>query len=183
MTLHRGRRIATATLFGVIIFVSKIVLPTPIDKMVVVVQALLLALGFLLLGRLGATFVAVVGGLLSVLLRISFAHFTIFFALLYGLMVDVSSYFFRVKSPDGGVRKSRMMASITLSTAFVGLSSYYVTVYILNLLPRNPILEISILAAGIINGLVGGYLATLMWKKYPSLFLREDLQNENASNS
>jgi len=58
-----------------------------------------------------------------------------------------------------------LVVAVTLSTAVVGLISYYVTTHILALLPRNLVLEVSILVAGIINGLVGGYLAALIWRR------------------
>ena len=63
MRVGLTRRITMATLFGVLIFVSKIIIPTPFDKMAIAPQTLLLTLGFLSIGPLGATYVAVVGGL------------------------------------------------------------------------------------------------------------------------
>jgi hypothetical protein len=48
-----SKRLALATLFGVLIFVSKIPLVTPLDKASIVVQALLLPLGYLVMGRVG----------------------------------------------------------------------------------------------------------------------------------
>jgi len=139
--------------------------------MVVVVQALLLTLGYLMLSGLGATYVASVGGLLSAAWRAPFAPFTVIFAMMFGLLVDGFSHAFKVKSSEGDVRTGRLVASVTASTALVGMASYYVTVYMLNLLPRNVILEVSILAAGIINGVAAGYLAGLIWRKYLRTFL------------
>jgi len=160
-----SRRVAVATIFGAAIFVSKIILPSPIDKMVIVVQAMFLALGFLLMGALGATFVALVGGVLTALWRAPLSFFTITFAVVYGLLVDLSSLALKVKYQEGGVKTKRLVVAVTLSTAVVGLISYYVTTHILALLPRNLVLEVSILVAGIINGLVGGYLAALIWRR------------------
>jgi hypothetical protein len=65
----KSKRLALATLFGVLIFVSKIPLVTPLDKAAIVVQALLLPVGYLLMGRFGATYVSAVGGLLTAILR------------------------------------------------------------------------------------------------------------------
>jgi hypothetical protein len=42
MRVTLSRRITVATLFGVLVFVSKILIPTPFDKMAVAPQALLL---------------------------------------------------------------------------------------------------------------------------------------------
>jgi len=47
----KTKRVALATLFGVVIFLSKTIVPPPIDEILIVVQALLLALGALLLRR------------------------------------------------------------------------------------------------------------------------------------
>jgi uncharacterized membrane-anchored protein YitT (DUF2179 family) len=58
-----------------------------------------------------------------------------------------------------------LVAATTLSTAIVGVTSYYVTTHVLTLLPRNLVLEIAILIAGVINGLVGGYFADLVWRR------------------
>jgi len=169
----KPRRLALATLFGVLIFVSKIAVPMPIDKAVVVIQALLLALGFLLLGSPGATYVALVGGLLTTLLRMPFAPFTILFTLMYGLLVDGLSSIFRVKSSEVHTKAGRLVLSMTLSTALVGLLSYYITVFALGLLPRNPMLEIIILVTGTISGALGGYLAVFLWRRNLRHLVRE----------
>ena len=158
-------RVAMATTFGVIIFASKIILPTPIDKMFVIIQALLLALGSLLLGRMGATYVATVGGLLTMIWRAAFAPFSLIFAAVYGLMVDSSFYAFKVRMSHGDVKTSRLVASLTLSTLAIGLLTTYITVSI-GLMPMIPILYLIITIVGIINGVVAGYLASLIWKRY-----------------
>jgi len=140
---------------------------------VVVVQVLLLALGFLMLGRFGATYVALVGGLLTSFLRPSFAPFTILFAVAYGLLVDVLCSILRVRPSEVLTKARRLVVSMTISTAIVGLVSYYVTVYALGLLSRNPMLEIVIIVAGIASGAVGGYLATFLWRRNLRYFLVE----------
>ena len=127
------------------------------------VQALFLALGFLLMGPLGATYVAAIGGLLTAFWRAPLAPFTMSFALIYGLLVDGSCTAFRVRSGD--LKTSRLVASTTLSTAIMGLVTYYLTVYVFALLPRSPILYIGIIMAGVLNGVAGGYIAALVWKR------------------
>lgn len=57
----------------------------------------LLTLGYLVIGRLGATYVAVIGGLLTATLRPAFSPFTLLFALLYGLLTDCFCTLFKVK--------------------------------------------------------------------------------------
>jgi len=160
------KRVAIATLFGVLIFVTKTILPSPIDRMFIVVQALLLGLGSLLSGRIGATYVAVIGGILTVLWRPALAPFTFLFAFLYGLFVDGLFFIFKVNIAGGKVKTTRVVTSLTLSTALVGFLSYYVTVLMLGLLQRNLILEVGILAFGTISGAVAGYLASIIWNRY-----------------
>jgi hypothetical protein len=134
--------------------------------MFIVVQALPLALGALLLRGLGATYVAAVGGVLTALWRTALAPFSLVFALLYGLLVDGFFFIFNVYSDNGTVKTERMVASMTISTALVGVLSYYVTVLSLNLLQRNFALEVAILAAGTLNGIVAGYLTSIIWNKH-----------------
>jgi len=165
MRVGLTRRITMATLFGVLIFVSKIIIPTPFDKMAIAPQTLLLTLGFLSIGPLGATYVAVVGGLLSAIWRAPFAPFTLAFALMYGLLIDGLCYGMKVKGSEGSVKKGRLVGAVTLSTVIVGLSSYYVTVFVFSILPRNPFLEFVILIVGTLNGLIAGYLTLLVWSR------------------
>ena len=162
----KTKRIALATLFGAIIFLSKVVVPSPIDKMFIGVHALLLALGALLLRRMGGTHVAIIGGFLTALWRISFAPFTFIFALLYGLFVDLFFFVFKVNTTEDNVKTSRLVVTMTVSTALVGLISYYTTVFPFGLLPRNPMLELSILVVGALNGSVAGYFTSIIWNKY-----------------
>lgn len=162
----KTKGVALATLLGTVLFLSKTVVPSPIDKMLVVVHALLLALGALLLEKMGATYVAVIGGVLTALLRTDLAPFTLVFALLYGLFVDSFFFIFKVNTTGSNMRISRLAASMTVSTALVGLISYYTTVFLFDVLQRNPILEISILVIGTLNGTVAGYLASIVWRRY-----------------
>ncbi len=162
----KAKRLALATLFGVIIFLSKTIFPSPVDKMFIVVHALLLALSALLLRRKGATYVAVIGGVLTALWRAALAPFTFVFAVLYGLFVDGFFFIFKVNVAEGDVETRRLVASMTVSTALLGLISYYATVFLFGLVPRNPVLEISILVIGTTSGAVAGYLASVIWNKH-----------------
>lgn len=163
--LGRSQRLALASLFGVLVFVSKAFIPTPFDKLVIFIQAMLLPLGSLLMGSFGATWVACVGGFLTAVWRAPLAVFSFGFALVYGLLVDGFVFAFRIRAPEGGLRGRRLILGVTLATASVGFASYYVTVYMMEMLPRNLFLEMMILGGGVLNGLFGGYLATLIWSK------------------
>ena len=160
-----SRKLTLATLLGVIVFAFETVLPSPIDKASVLFQALLLSLGYLLLGTSGATYVSIVGGLLTAIWRAPLAHFTVTFALLYGLLIDVISSIIKTRSSNKNVRVRRLIIAVTVSTTLVGLASYYTSVSF-QLLPRNPILEAGILVAGVINGVAGGYLSVVIWKRF-----------------
>ena len=162
---RRLQRLTLAVLFAVLVFISKIFLPTPLDKMFVVVQALFLGLGALALSPFGATVVSGIAGLLTAAWRAPFAPLTLGFAVLYGLLVDAFLMFFKVKGENGAVRLRRLIAGVTMATAVTGMVSYYTTVYVLSLLPRNIVLEAAILVIGVLNGLAGGYLAGLLWRK------------------
>jgi len=152
-------------LFGVLVFVSKIFIPTPFDKMAIAVQAILLAMGFLSIGPLGATYVAGVGGVLSAVWRAPFAPFTLLLAFTYGLLMDVLCYAFRVKRSDSSIRKGMLVCAVTLATVVTGLFSYYLTIFVFALLPRNLFVELAILAAGTLNGLVAGFLTPVLWSR------------------
>lgn len=163
----KTKRVALATLFGAVIFLSKTVMPSPIDKMFIALHALLLALGSLLLRRMGATYVAVIGGVLTALWRTALAPFTFVFALLYGLFVDGFFFIFKVNhAAFRSVETRRLVASMTVSTALLGLISYYMTVFIFSLVQRNPVLEVGILVIGTLNGTLAGYLASIIWNRY-----------------
>lgn len=162
---RRSQRLAFAAILGGLVFVSKTVLPTPFDKVAILFQALLLALGSLATRPFGATLTSVVGGVLTAFWRAPFAPFTLGFALLYGLMIDAAVMLLRVRSLEG-VRTGRLVSAVTLATAVVGMMSYYAMSHVLQVIPRLPLeLELSILAGGIISGLAGGYIAALLWRK------------------
>ena len=160
-----------AALFGAVIFISKVVLPSPFDKVLVVVQALFLGLGAIMLAPLGATLVALIGGLLTAGWRAPMAPYTVSFAVIYGLLVDGFCRALRVRASDREIARNRLMAAVTVSTALVGLASYYTTTFVFQLIPRNPMIEVGVLLAGTVSGLVGGYLAALVWQKSIRHFL------------
>jgi hypothetical protein len=162
-------------MFGVAVFISKITLPSPFDKALIVFQALFLVLGALLMGRMGATYVSLVGGILTAFCRASLAHLTLPFALIYGLLIDGLILGFKAKSVKGDVKTSRMVAAVTVSTGIVGLTSYHFSVFVVPTVTRSPIvvdiagfainvMETGILIAGLINGLIAGYVASYVWK-------------------
>lgn len=161
-----SRRVVVGTLFGVVVFMTKVVAPTPINKMLVIVQALMLALGALLLHKWGATLVSLTVGVLSALWNVALAPFTFVFALFYGLLVDFFFTLLRVSIVGGEVKTVRLVTAMTISTLLVGAASYYATVHLMKLIPSNILIEVVILVAGTISGAAGGYLAKVIWSKY-----------------
>ena len=159
-----SHRLALISLFGGIIFLSKIILPTPIDKMFLVLQAMMLALGTLYISRFGGTSVALIGGLLTTLWRPSFAPFSLIIAVMYGMLMDILIFGLRVKIADNEISLKRLVVAITIATSLTGILGYYVTVLALELLPRNVMLEILIFAAAIVNGVVAGFLTARVWR-------------------
>lgn len=145
-------------------FVSTGFLPTPIDKMFVVTQALTFALGSLMMARSGATYASLINGILLSILRTGFFPFSLIFSLFYGLMIDGLFQAFKVKKGNY-VKSARLITSLALGTSITGLVSMYLTT-IIRLMPMAPILYFAILVIGVLNGVVAGYLVMLVWNKY-----------------
>lgn len=166
MSVQKTKRLFVAALFGAIISVTKVVMPFPADKMFIVVQAVLLALSALFIKKVGATYVGAVDGVLTVFCRPALGPFTFFFAFLYGVLVDVFFFLFKVHSTTDEVNRNKIVTAMTLSTAIIGFLSYYITVVLLELLPMDPGLAAPILFMGIVSGAVAGYAAAYLWNKY-----------------
>jgi len=191
------RRLVIVTLFGVLIFLSKGFLPTPIKDAFIVFQALFLALGSLIIGKttvtsnsfsfinrskmtlFGATYIGLVSGILLVLVRPSLAIFTLGLSVLYGLLIDLTFMIFNVRLIEHMTIKNnktdfvkvnrRIIFSVTLSTIIVGGIGYSLSVFF-RLVPPNLVLEVFVLLGGLISGLIGGYLSAVIWRRiYPSL--------------
>ncbi len=159
----RTRRIAIASLFGVIIFGIRGFIPAPSADFLIGIESFLLALTVIIIGRFGATYVEFVNGLILTPVKLSFAPFSLLLALL-GIQVDILSMLLRPKvGPD--VRTGRIVAIMTISTATTGVISYYTTAILTSIVPYNPVLDITILVYGVVSGAVGGYLAVKVWKR------------------
>jgi hypothetical protein len=65
--MQRLQRLFIIALFGAIIFVTNMFLPPPLNYIIIVVQAILLALSALFIPKVGAMYVGAVGGLLTAL--------------------------------------------------------------------------------------------------------------------
>ena len=160
-----SKKLALASVFGVLIFVTKTVLPAPINKVVIIIHALLLALGALLLGKMGATYVSAVSGILTAIWNVALAPISFLFAIVYDLLVDGFNFILKVNSSNRKINTWRLMATMTLSTTIVGLMSYFMTLW-MDLIPRNLPMEIGMLLIGLFSGVVAGYIASIIWNTY-----------------
>jgi hypothetical protein len=163
--VQKTKRLFVVALFGAIISLTKMFLPFPFDKMFIVVQAVLFALSALFVRKLGATYVGTIDGFLTAFLRPALGLFSFLFAVLYGALVDVFVFLFRINSTNK-VARSKMVAAMTLSTGIIGFLSYYTTAVLLDVLPMEPGLAVPVLVMGIVSGAIAGYAAAILWNKY-----------------
>ena len=146
-------------------------LPQPLNYMMIVVQAVLLALSALFIPKIGAMSVGAVGGLLTALISgAALGPFTFFFAFLFGVFVDVFLFIFKVKGSPQGISRNRLMAAMAVSTLLIAFSSYLAFTmgffYISLLVQRSPMLDALVLFMGPATGAVAGYAASYLWNKY-----------------
>lgn len=140
-------------------------MPSPIDKLLIVVDAVLLALAALFIKKAGATQVGAVGGVLAGLWRPS-VPFSFILILLYGVLVDVFLYLFKVKATVDGVNGNRLMLAMAFSTVVIAFASYYVTALGLDVVIANPVLDMIVAFMGPVSGAVAGYAASYLWNRY-----------------
>ncbi len=161
------RKLATAALFGVIIsLVMGAILPPPISDLLVVVEATLLGLSFILIGPGGATYTAAIAGIL-INLQFGGAYFLypLLLALLYGVLVDAFSVALKVRAA-GGVSAKRLAVSLTISSAITGPVAYYLTLPFLPAnSPSDAVFYATIIVIGVISGAAAGFLAARLWDR------------------
>jgi hypothetical protein len=168
MASNRSRRVALASLFGVLILVTMGFLPAPTSDFLIVIEAFFLALSFLVVGKGGATYTGVVAGLLITAVKLSFFPLDLVFAIFFGVMVDATGLAFRAKS-GSEAKTVRLVVAITISTGLVGFAAYYVTAVLTNIVPNQIGLDATVLIFGIASGAMGGFAAARVWNKYLKL--------------
>jgi len=153
-------------------------LPPPLNYLIIVVQAVLLALSALFIPKVGAMYVGAVGGLLTALVSPALGPFTFFFAFLFGVFVDVFLLVFKIRGDSQGVNQNRLIAAMALSTLLIAVSSYSAFAIfpqyiksegfsILSLfVQRSQMLDALVLFMGPVTGAVAGYAASYLWNKY-----------------
>ena len=165
-SIFNSKKVAVITLLGTLAFVSSGFLPSPIDKMVIGIQALSFSLAALLVVKGGATYASCITGLLLSILRTSFFPFSLIFSLFYGLLIDGFFHLFKVN--DGKyVKSKRLILLLTVATGITGVTSMYLTT-LLNVIPMIPIMYFAIIVGAILNGAIAGYLTVIIWNRYLS---------------
>lgn len=170
-----SRKLATATLLGVIVFLIKGPLLAPYADFLLIFEAFLVGLGFALLGRGGATYVELVNGILLTMYEVvtvpALAPFVLPLALLFGVLVDAIGVWFRARK-GGTVNGRRLAAAVTLSSAITGAVAYFATVSVLvglGFLPSDKTMDLVyglvIIAIGVVEGAAGGLLAARVWER------------------
>ena len=147
-------------------FVSNGFLPSPFDKMFIVIQALAFALGSLIIAKSGAIYASFINGVLLSLFRTGFFPFSLFFSLIYGLLIDGSFQVFKVNQGNN-VKAKRLVFSLTLVTGVTGIVSMFLTTT-MGLIPMVATMYLGVLVIGIFNGIIAGYLTLLIWNRFLS---------------
>jgi hypothetical protein len=176
--MQKLQQIFIIALFGAIIFVANVFLPPPLNYLMIVVQAVLLAIAALFIHHAGAMYVGAVGGLLTALWNPSLGPFTFLFAFLYGFFVDLLLFLFKIRGSRTGVNQNRLIAAMAISTLFIAVASYsafaafpellsaagisYVSLFV----QRSLMLDALVLFMGPATGAVAGYAAAYLWNKY-----------------
>jgi hypothetical protein len=163
-----SRRIALGAIFGAMILVTNGFIPAPDSDFLIVIQSLLLALSYLVVGRGGASYVGVVSGLLITVVKLGFFPVDLVFATLFGVLVDALGALFRVQK-DGVANPVRLAACMMVSTGVVGLGAFYVSVFAFPAsfkgVPHDPVTDATILVFGVVSGAVAGVIAARLWNR------------------
>jgi hypothetical protein len=137
--------------------------------MVIGIQALCLSLAALVVPKGGATYASFVTGLLLSVLRPGFFPFSLLFSVFYGIIIEISFYFFKVNC-EKRVKIRRLILLLTVMTGITGVASMYLTT-IMGMLPMMPTMYIAIIAVGALNGAIAGYFTAKIWNNHLSHLL------------
>jgi hypothetical protein len=134
--------------------------------MLIVVDAVLLALSGLFIKHVGATYVGIIGGGLVALARPSLLPFSFIFVAVFGLLVDLSFFVFKIRPTPNGVNRNRVIVAMAFSTLIIGFLSYYTIVLFPQLIPSFPLLDAIVAFMGPATGATAGYAAAYLWNRY-----------------
>lgn len=164
--MQKITRLLIAAFFASIMFVTRFFVPPSIDRLLIVVDAVLLALSALFVKKIGATYVGAVGGALVGVLRPSLLPFSFILLFVYGCLVDLFLFLFRVNATSEGVNRNRLMAAMAVNTLLIGFISYYTITAFPTLIPNIPALDMIVAFTGPATGATAGYAAAYLWNKY-----------------
>lgn len=163
-SILNSKKLAIITLFGTLAFISSGFLPSPIDKIVIGIQALCFSLASLVVPKSGAIYASFVTGLLLSALKPGFFPFSLLFSVFYGFLIEIYFYFFKVNY-DKSIKPRRLILLLTGVTGITGVASMYLTT-IMGMLPVIPAMYLGIIVVGLLNGAIAGYLTVKIWKKH-----------------
>lgn len=169
-----NRKLITCTLLGVIIAVLKSPFQFPVTDYLIVVEVPILGIGYLLLGRSGATYTGLINGILQSAVKVSLFPYDLIFGTVYGLLVGVFADLLKVRSAKTA-SALRMTAALALASTVMGLSITYIF-FTLNLSPTPSVSSLSnaellsfvylpIVIWGIISGSLGGFISVRIWER------------------
>jgi hypothetical protein len=164
--VQKTYRLIIVSLFGSIMFVTRFFVPPPISSLLIAVDAVLFALSTLFVKTAGATYVGLVGGVLTGLSRPSLIPFSIMYTFLYGVLVDAFVLLLRVKASSEGVNRNRLMAAMAASTMLIGFVTYYANTIFPSIVQQNVVLDMLVAFMGPATGATAGYAAAYLWNKY-----------------
>ncbi|HJW65938.1 MAG TPA: hypothetical protein VJ507_04060 [Candidatus Bathyarchaeia archaeon] len=164
--MQKVTRLLIASFFASIIFVTRFFVPPPLDKLLIVVDAVLLALSALFVRNIGATYVGAVGGALVGLLRPSLLPFSFLYFFLYGFLIDAFLFLFRINATAEGVNRNKLVIAMAVNTLLIGFLSYYTVTLFPTLIPHFPALDMMVAFMGPATGATAGYAASYLWNKY-----------------
>lgn len=154
-------------MFGVAIAVVKGPFQPPYADFLIIVEAPILGLSYLLLGRGGATYTEVINGLIQSTFKVSFFPFSLLAAIFYGVQVDAYSRLFRANR-NGSTSAKRMFASLGLASSVTGILAAYISIS-LGILPYTPslfaVVYVPIIIWGVLSGAVGGAVSARIWDR------------------
>ncbi len=165
--MHKAKRLFITALFSSIIFVANFFIPPPINSLLIALQAVVLALATLFVGKGGASYVGLAGGVLSAISRPAFGPFTFAFSFMFGVLVDI--FFMALKVSASGekvVDRNRAIIAMAFSTAIMALTTYYTFSIFTNILPLDVSLGMMMVFLGVCSGVSAGYAAAYLWNKY-----------------
>ncbi|MGB9914348.1 MAG: hypothetical protein ACPLIG_00485 [Candidatus Bathyarchaeales archaeon] len=166
VNVQKAQQLFIVSLFGSILFVTKVFFNPPWDNLLIVVQAVLLALAAFFIKTLGATYVGIVGGILTSLTRPALGPLTFFFTFLFGFLVDTTFRIFKVTSHAAEVNRDRTVLAMALNTAVIAFLSYYISTRLFEWLPLDIMWAALMVFLGAGSGISAGYAVAYLWNKY-----------------